>query len=70
VQATFTLDRNSAGAQIVVYNIHGEPLKRVNAQTRQGRVTIPVGDLVPGVYFANLERQGRMIATKRLVVTR
>jgi hypothetical protein len=70
VQVDFTLDRTAIGSQLVVYNALGAPVRRLALNGRDGRTTISVGDLVPGVYFVNLERQGRMLATRRLVVTR
>jgi len=70
VQIDFTLDRTAVGSQLVLYNVLGAPVRRLALNGRDGRMTISVGDLVPGVYFANLERQGSMLATRRLVVTR
>ncbi|MBK7384598.1 MAG: T9SS type A sorting domain-containing protein [Flavobacteriales bacterium] len=70
VQVSFNLDRNQVGTRVVLYNVLGEPVHQVAVQGRQGRVVLPTGVLVPGVYFANLERQGRMLTTRRLVITR
>lgn len=69
LQVAYTVDGRGA-AQLVVYNVLGSPVRRLSLGDRTGRSVIGVSDLVPGVYFANLERDGRMLVTQRLVVAR
>lgn len=70
VTLDYTLDRPGVSNQLVLYNMLGERVRRVNLTAGQGRIIIATADLVPGVYFANIEREGRVLATRKLVVTR
>jgi len=60
----------SDGMQLAFYNMLGER-KLVRAiGAAQGKVVIRDGDLSSGVWFAVLERNGKPLATKRVVVVR
>ena len=69
---TFTYDvaGGVGGAQLVLYNALGERAVVRSVSTSNGRATVPTANLAPGVWFAALEQNGRMIATRRLVVGR
>ncbi|MGB3869203.1 MAG: T9SS type A sorting domain-containing protein [Flavobacteriales bacterium] len=66
----YDLATASAGTQLVVYNMLGERkvVKAIGAA--QGTVVLNDGDLSSGVWFAVLERNGKPLATKRVVVMR
>ncbi len=70
IQLDYTLDRAGVANQLVVYSILGEPVRRMTLSATQGRVVLATTDLVPGVYFANIEREGRVLATRKLIVVR
>ncbi len=70
VQVEYTLDRSAQGSQLVVYSILGDQVKRMNLSGVQGRIVLSTADLGAGVYFANIERQGRVLATRKLIVAR
>jgi len=57
------------GAEVTLYNVLGEKVRRQALTTVQGRVTIPSAELGNGVYFANIVRNGRMLTTRRVVVS-
>ncbi|HEX2615969.1 MAG TPA: T9SS type A sorting domain-containing protein [Flavobacteriales bacterium] len=70
---TVTLDYELAsaqGARLVVYNTLGERALVRTLANGQGRVTLAAGELGAGVWFANIEQNGRAVATRRLVVVR
>jgi len=69
---TFTYDASSVNGsvQLVLFNALGERSMVRSLATSNGRATLPTSGLTPGVWFAALEQNGRMIATQRLVVGR
>ena len=69
---TFTYDAASVNGsvQLVLFNALGERSLVRSLTASNGRTTVPTSGLVPGVWFAALEQNGRMIATQRLVVGR
>lgn len=69
IQVNYSMDR-AGMQQLVVYTMLGERVRRMNLPTTQGRVILPTADLVPGVYFANIERNGQVLSTRRLIVAR
>ncbi len=70
IQLDYTLDRLSVGNEVVIYTMLGERVRRISLSATQGRVALPASGLVPGVYFANIEREGRVLATRKLIVVR
>ncbi|MBP7450720.1 MAG: T9SS type A sorting domain-containing protein [Flavobacteriales bacterium] len=70
VQLDYTMDRAGVANQLVVYSILGEQVRRMTLPAAEGRVVLYTADLVPGVYFANIEREGRVLATRKLIVAR
>ncbi|MGB3524885.1 MAG: T9SS type A sorting domain-containing protein [Flavobacteriales bacterium] len=66
----YDLAKATSGTQLVVYNMLGERkvVKAIGAA--QGTVVLNDGDLSSGVWFAVLERNGKPLATKRVVVVR
>lgn len=70
---TFDYDLSPAvatGARLAFYNLLGERKRVKPLSAAQGRVQLSSDDLDSGVWFAVLERQGKTLATKRLVVAR
>ncbi len=65
----YTLGDLGQGTEVTLYNVLGEKVRRQALTTAQGRVTISSADLRNGVYFANIVRNGRMLATRRVVVS-
>ncbi len=57
------------GAEVVVYNVLGDRIARYPMQNAKGVVRIAAGTLKTGVYFANIEQQGAILATRRLVIS-
>jgi hypothetical protein len=72
VEVTFTYDAATVtgSVQLVLFNALGERSLVRSLTNDNGRATVPTSGLVPGVWFAALEQNGRMIATQRLVVGR
>jgi hypothetical protein len=69
---TFTYDAAGGvgGMQLVLYNALGERAVVRSLSSSNGRATVSTGTLTPGIWFAALEQNGRMVATRRLVVGR
>ena len=66
----FYLDANAKDAHIVVCNLNGLQLKEYSVE-QYGRniITINANEFVPGMYLYSLLVDGRLIDTKRMVVT-
>lgn len=69
LQLEYAADR-AGTTRVVLYNVLGGAVRRSNATLGGGRVSWPIGDLEAGVYFATLERDGKPLLTRRVVVTR
>src|SRR5690606_9639005 len=61
--------RSGAGSELVIYNVLGERVTNYPLQNNTGTVRIEAGTLRTGVYFANIEQQGAILATRRLVIS-
>ncbi|MBK8499043.1 MAG: T9SS type A sorting domain-containing protein [Flavobacteriales bacterium] len=70
INMAFTLDNNGAAGQLALYSVLGERIRTMRIAGREGRVLLGTSDLTSGVYFVNLERDGRTLATRRVVVAR
>lgn len=70
IQVNFELSKPQQGTEVVLYNVLGDRVRRQSVSASQGRAVISVAGLGAGVYFANLEANGKMLATRRIVVTR
>jgi hypothetical protein len=68
VTVAYDLYPYASGAELVIYNVLGEPVTREFIRSASGRTVIPAGSLKTGVYFANIEQQGSIISTRRLVI--
>ena len=66
----YDLATAGAGTRLSIYNMLGERKLVRTIGAAQGRVVLNEGDLASGVWFAVLERNGRTLATKRLVIAR
>ena len=66
----YDLATSAPGTQLVVYNMLGERKVVKTIGAAQGTVVLNDGDLSSGVWFAVLERNGKPLATKRVVVVR
>lgn len=70
VQVDHTLPGSAIGARLVLYTVLGERLSSQALPSMVGRSLLQTSALGAGVYFVNLERNGRVLGTRRLVVTR
>ncbi len=70
VTFAFGAGAETGGLQLVLYNALGERALVRSLSTATGRAVVPVNGLANGVWFAALEQNGRMVATRRLVVSR
>jgi len=64
------LDRAAAGTQLMVHDMLGAAVKRYAVSGQQSRLVLPTSEWTPGVYFVSLQREGVLLATKRVVVAR
>jgi hypothetical protein len=69
ITITYQLDQPGSGVDLVVYDLLGQRVLSRSLGMHQDRVVLGAGRLSPGVYFVNVERNGRMLATRRLVVS-
>lgn len=70
VSLDYALDAFVPGSAVVLYNVLGERVRTMDMTGAQGRLVLRTGDLGAGVYFANVEHNGRVLATRRVVITR
>ncbi|MEZ4737878.1 MAG: T9SS type A sorting domain-containing protein [Flavobacteriales bacterium] len=70
IQLNFELSKPLQGTEVVLYNVLGDRVRRQSVSATQGRAVISAAGLGAGVYLANLEANGKMLATRRIVVTR
>jgi hypothetical protein len=69
ITITHSIGQFSAGAELVIYNVLGDRVMALPIREKHGSQLIRTGELGAGVYFANIEQQGRILATRRLVVS-
>ncbi|MDQ3108935.1 MAG: T9SS type A sorting domain-containing protein [Bacteroidota bacterium] len=60
---------NPVDAKMVVYNMLGERVLETRVEDMEGAVKMDVSTLGQGVYFCSLENDGKLLATRRIVVT-
>lgn len=63
------LDRWENGTELVLYDLLGARLQRIPFLGTEGRTLLRTQGLSAGVYFANVERRGRVLGTRRVVIT-
>lgn len=63
----FNLNTNIAHSQFEIYSMVGQRVKQVNIENAQGRISIDINDLVPGVYFLSEKNSS---VTRRFIVSR
>lgn len=67
---TLRFSGDVAGAQWVLRNAVGAVERQGTVRAGTNNVAVDLGGLATGVYFASIVRQGRMVATRRVVITR
>jgi hypothetical protein len=69
---TFSYELAAAvpGTRLVLYNMLGERKRSYELAGSQGKVVLAEGELPAGAWFASLERNGKSLVTKRVVVAR
>jgi len=70
VQLDLSLDRAGLATQVIIHDMLGATIKRYTVSSQQSRLVLPTTEWTPGVYFVSLERNGALLATKRVVVAR
>ncbi|MBK6409813.1 MAG: T9SS type A sorting domain-containing protein [Flavobacteriales bacterium] len=70
ITINYDLTTTAAGTQLEIYNVLGERKLVQPISAAQGKMTLREGDLSSGVWFAVLKRNGKALATKRVVVAR
>jgi hypothetical protein len=68
VMLNYSLKQNSELGEVIVRNILGIQVYKVDLRGTDGQVTIPVSDFRNGVYFCTMIVDNKVYATKRLVV--
>jgi hypothetical protein len=66
----YALDGAVQGHTVVLYTVLGERIREIVMPAVQGRLVLSTADLGSGVYFANVEHNGRILTTRRVVVSR
>ena len=67
LQLEVSMDRASAGTQVVAYDMLGGAVRSLAIGAQQNRLLLPTSDWTPGVYFVSIERNGATLATRRVV---
>lgn len=63
----FNLNTNIALAQFEIFSLVGQRVKQVNIENAQGKISIDIDELVPGVYFLSEKSSS---VTRRFIVSR
>jgi hypothetical protein len=69
VKFTFTGTPASQGGTLMMRNTLGEVVRSMRVTPGQRDLTMFADGLANGIWFASLEKDGRMLATQRLVIT-
>lgn len=67
VHFNYSFDGNSA-LNAVVYNLLGQEVKAQALHGNQGRLSIDVADLQPGIYFCSIQVNNTTVKTEKFVV--
>lgn len=70
VQVDHSFGGTANGTELVLYTILGKRLSSKALTSAAGSSVLPTSDLGAGVYFVNVERNGRVLGTRRVVITR
>ncbi len=70
VTLDYAMESFVPGTSVVLYTVLGERIRAIELPGSKGRLVLGTSDLGPGVYFANVERNGVVLATRRVIVTR
>jgi hypothetical protein len=66
-----TIPENTGTADIMIYNLEGKQLKRIPVTTRgESKVSVSANELAAGMYLYSLIVDGKIIDTKRMILTR
>jgi hypothetical protein len=63
----FNLDNNIALAQFEIYSMVGKKVKQINVENAQGKISININELAPGVYFLSEKNSS---VTRKFIVSR
>lgn len=70
-QVHFDFSRNgNSNVNVVVYNLLGQEVKSQIASGNQGRISIAVDDLQPGIYFCSFRVDNEVVRTEKFIVKR
>jgi hypothetical protein len=69
VSLTYSIGNSFGNSKVVVYNMLGDKVKEIRIEETDGVAKFDVSDLEQGIYFCSLESDGKILSTKRLVVT-
>jgi hypothetical protein len=66
-ETTIHIDKKLKGSKLVILDSYGRIIKQT-ANISEQTYTLPCEDLLSGIYFINLVRNGEIVATEKLVV--
>lgn len=70
-QVHFDFSRNEGSyVNVMVYNLLGQEVKSQTASGTQGRISISVDDLLPGIYFCSFRINNEVVRTEKFIVKR
>lgn len=70
-QVHFDFSRNgNSNVNVMVYNLLGQEVKSQIASGNQGRISIAVDDLQPGIYFCSFRIDNEVVRTEKFIVKR
>ncbi len=59
-----------SSGKLSIFNMMGELVKQVSLTKKNGTVMINAADFASGIYFCNIENEGKIFETKRLVISK
>jgi hypothetical protein len=65
----YTLQNDAASASLVIYDMLGAVVEKVNLANRQSPVILPADALNSGIYFCSFLVEGKLLGTQKLIVS-
>ncbi|GEM_PF-3680679 len=67
---SYTIPDGASKADIVIYSLQGSIVKNYNIPDKNGMLNIQAGELGAGIYLYSLVIDGKVVTTKRMLVTK
>ena len=66
----YSIPRGIGEASIVVHNLLGSVVKKININDREGKLVVNTSDLIEGMYFYTVIIDNETVVSRKLVIKR